>query len=49
MKLPNNRGERAPDGHLLSPHKASRTRNELYQIDLLATGLLWETPKQHRL
>lgn len=47
MKLPNNKGNRAPAGHLLSP-KVFSPRSELPLIKLLAKGLMG-IPKQSKL
>jgi hypothetical protein len=38
MKLPDNKGNRAPPGYLLSPKEAFRTRNELSLIKFRAKG-----------
>ena len=50
MKLSNNRGDRTPTGHLLSPNEASSTRNGFN----IPNGVLGQrgpirTPKQQRL
>lgn len=46
MKSPNNRGSRAPPGHLLSPDEASSTRTGLHLIELVAKGTPWEPPNE---
>ena len=38
MKLSNNRGDRTPTGHLLSPNEASSTRNGLHLIKFITKG-----------
>ena len=43
MKLSNDKGHRAPAGHLLSPNEAFSTRTGLlHLIELLAKGVPWE-------
>ena len=44
MKSPNNRGDRTPNGHFLSPSEASNIRNGLHLTELLAKGAPWEAP-----
>lgn len=44
MKLTNNGEDRTPTGHILSPNKASSTRNWLHPIELLAEGVPWKLP-----
>ena len=44
MELPNNGGDRAPTGHLLSPNEASSPKIGLHIIELLAKGIPWESP-----
>lgn len=43
IKLPNNRGDKVPTGHLLSSKEASTTRVGLRLIELFARGVPWES------
>lgn len=38
MRSPNNRGNKVPTNHLLSPNKASSARTGLYSVELLGKG-----------
>ena len=43
MKSPNNGGDRAPSGYLLSPNEDSRTMNGLHVIGLSVKGVPQES------
>lgn len=49
MMSPNNKGDQAPTGHLLSPKEASGTGTELHSIELLTKEYPMAIPKQLRL
>jgi hypothetical protein len=43
MKSPNNKGDRVPNRHPLSPNEASGTETGLHSFELLAKGVPWKS------